>query len=118
MSIQNFPKIPKISLKKPCDQAKDTKNKKYSFSLFNGFSMIMVYFYVVQPLTFYIIFRFSKNFQNFPKHIFEGYFFISKKYQKLFRTHRSIQHFSKIPKSYLENHATKLKIRKIQIPNF
>ena len=31
MSIQNFPKIPKIALIKPCDQAKDTKNKKYTF---------------------------------------------------------------------------------------
>ena len=33
MSIQNFPKIPKIILIKPCDQAKDTKNKQYGFSL-------------------------------------------------------------------------------------
>ena len=31
MSIQNFPKIPKITLIKPCDQAKDTKNQKYTF---------------------------------------------------------------------------------------
>ena len=33
MSIQNFPKIPKITLIKPCDQAKDTKNQKYTFLL-------------------------------------------------------------------------------------
>ena len=26
MSIQNFPRIPKITLRTPCDQAKDTKN--------------------------------------------------------------------------------------------
>ena len=45
--IPNFPKIPKITLRKPCDKAKDTKNQKYTFlTLFSGFSMIFVYFYV------------------------------------------------------------------------
>ena len=31
MSIQNFMRIPKITLKKSCDQAKGMKNKKYAF---------------------------------------------------------------------------------------
>ena len=31
MSIQNFPRIPKIILKKPAEQGKDTKNEKVSF---------------------------------------------------------------------------------------
>ena len=28
MSIQHFPRIPKITLRTPCDQAKDAKKKK------------------------------------------------------------------------------------------
>ena len=35
MSIQNFPRIPKITLIKPCDQAKEMKNKKYGFCFQN-----------------------------------------------------------------------------------
>ena len=31
MSIQNFPRIPKIILKKSAEQVKDTKNEKASF---------------------------------------------------------------------------------------
>ena len=51
ISMQNFIRIPKIILKKTCDQSKDTKNKKYGFfSLFSGFSMIYVHFYVALPL--------------------------------------------------------------------
>ena len=31
MSIQNFPKIPKITLRNSCDEHKDPKNKKVRF---------------------------------------------------------------------------------------
>ena len=31
MSMRNFPKIPKIILRKSCEQVKDTKNEKVSF---------------------------------------------------------------------------------------
>ena len=52
MSIQNFPKISKITLKKSYDEVKVVKNQESNkIFLFPTISMIMVHFYVELPLT-------------------------------------------------------------------
>ena len=40
MSMRNFPKIPKIILRKSCEQVKDAKNEKVSFSPSNVSDLI------------------------------------------------------------------------------
>ena len=55
MSIQNFPRIPKIILKKSAEQVKDTKNEKVSFFRAN----------VSDPIT-----RLAKPLYNGTLHIF------------------------------------------------
>ena len=48
MSIRNFPKIPKIILRKSADQAKGAKNKNYEVAILICAGCL--YFYVALPL--------------------------------------------------------------------
>ena len=49
ISIQNFPKIPKIILRTACDHSKDAKNAKSNVEF--AISTESVFFYVALPLT-------------------------------------------------------------------